>query len=179
MCKSFYNFLITAKLRTIDFFEMLDIAEKYGKVHTNVITNFDVNNCLSLPEISEGTPCFINVGATDIDTYAIFYENLLITLSLDRNANDRIVRIYIKRPEDAWMFKRNEEKGGYDILHPDNVNGEVYINYEVSVLRLDRCVGEDYKSGAWNKMFYRTINSLCDKVKGFTEISQLKQAYGK
>ena len=160
MLKNFYNFLITTKFTQLNLFDFLEIAEKHGRVYANKDADFDIDGRLSMPEIENDEPCFIHVDGADIETCVAVYENLLFTFSVDETLNDRIIRIYMKKPE-------------------CNVNAEIYVNYNVSVLRLNRCVGENYKSGAWNKMFYKTLESFCKKVQGYTEINQLKKAYEK
>lgn len=179
MLKNFYNFLITTKFTQLNLFDFLEIAEKHGRVYANKDADFDIDGRLSMPEIENDEPCFIHVDGADIETCVAIYENLLFTFSVDETLNDRIIRIYMKKPEDAWQFEKNTSDGKHNLLKPCNVNAEIYVNYNVSVLRLNRCVGENYKSGAWNKMFYKTLELFCKKVQGYTEINQLKKAYEK
>ena len=86
----------------------------------------------------------------------------------------------MKSPKDVWTFNRSDDMDSpIDLLHPINVCAEVYINYDVSVLKLNRCYGTDYKSGSWNKMFYHTIDSFFEKTQGYTELNRIKAAYQK
>lgn len=183
MFKNFYRLLINAKLGTVDLFDCLELAEKYEKVYQNSNDIFtQVNDgekyLLSVKELDENEPVFIKVGG-DTENYAVFYENFFITYSIDRIVEDHIVRIHMKRQEDNWEFKALSSGDGCDVLDPLNVNAEVYVKYNVGVLHLNRCYGEDYRSGSWNKMFYRTLKSFIEKVNGFTEINRIKKSYEK
>ena len=96
--------------------------------------------------------------------------------------NDKLVQIYVKRPEDTWSVPLKSD-GTPDFLNPSNVKVGVYVNYDVSVLklnrRLSRCCGENYSHGAWNKMFYKSLNSFIQVVENYTEMNQITQAYAK
>lgn len=181
MFKNFYRLLINARLGTIDLFDCLELAKKYEKVYRNsndIFTEASGKYVLLVKELDENEPVFIKVGS-DAENYAVFYENFFITYSIDRNADDYIVRIHMKRREDNWEFKPLSSGDGCDVLDPLNVHAEVYAKYNVGVLHLNRCYGEDYRSGSWNKMFYRTLGSFIEKVNGFTEINRIKKSYEK
>lgn len=183
MFKNFYRLLINAKLGTTDLFDCLELAKKYEKVYQNSNDIFtQVNDgekyLLSVKELDENEPVFIKVGS-EAENYVVFYENFFIMYSIDRNADDYIVRIHMKRQEDSWEFKGLSSGDGCDVLDPLNVNAEVYVKYNVGVLHLNRCYGENYHSGSWNKMFYWTLGSFIEKVQGFTEINRIKKSYEK
>ena len=183
MCRCIYKLFITAKLSQINLFNALELAKKYDKIYRNTNDIFTAVNdgeryLLSVGEVDEKEPIFIKLNG-DVENYAVFYENFFISYSIDNTANDYVVRIHMKRQEDNWEFKALSSGDGCDVLNPLNVNAEVYINYNVSVLSLNRCSGEDYKSGSWNKMFYRTFNSFIEKVNNFTEINRIKKSYEK
>ena len=165
MCKSLYNFLIRSKISTIDFFDCLNIARKYNKVKNSVeeITDFGSEE-----------PAFIKVEDSGMkEIYAIFYKNLLMVLHRNM-VTDKIVRIYIKRPTDTWTFKSSNTE---DILNPTNVHARVYVKYDVDVLNVERCYGENYKSGNWNEMFYKTITAFNRIVLGYTELNKISEAF--
>ena len=103
----------------------------------------------------------------------------MFTFFYDSETKDKITRIYVKSPNDAWTFNFDGNADSMDLLHPTNVCAEVYVNYDVSVLQLDRCFGENYKSGSWNKMFYHTLISFFEKTQGYTELNRIKVAYQK
>ena len=184
MLKLFYNLLITAKLSNTDLFSYLNLAKKYDKIHQNTDDIFFESQAeegeyafdTDLVNPDE-VPVFIANKEAD-ETTCVFYKNLFISFYADPTVNDYIVRAHMKRPGDRWSFKKNDE-GGYDVLNPANVNAEVYIEYTVGVLKLNRCSGENYRSGAWNKMFYREICELMEKVNGFTEIKMVEKSYGR
>ena len=181
MFKNFYRLFINTKLGTIDLFECLELAKKYEKVYRNsndIFNEVSGKYVLSVKELDENEPVFIKVGS-DAENYAVFYENFFITYSIDRNVDDYIVRIHMKRQEDNWEFKPLSSGDGCDVLDPLNVHAEIYVKYNVGVLHLNRCYGEDYRSGSWNKTFYRTLNSFVEKVHGFTEINRIKKSYEK
>lgn len=181
MFKNFYRLFINTRLRSTDLFDCLELAKKYEKAYRNskdIFTEVSGKYVLSVKEIDENEPVFIKVG-DNAENYVVFYENFFITYSIDRNADDYIVRIHMKRQEDNWEFKSLSSGDGCDVLDPLNVNAEVYIKYNVGVLHLNRCYGEDYRSGSWNKMFYRTLNSFVEKVHGFTEINRIEKSYEK
>ena len=183
MFKNFYRLFINTKLATIDIFDCLELAKKYEKVYQNSRDIFTPVNdgekyVLSVKELDENEPVFIKVGS-DAENYAVFYKNFFITYSIDHNAEDYIVRIHMKRQEDNWEFKPLFSGDGCDVLDPLNVNAEVYVKYNVGVLHLSRCFGEDYRSGSWNKMFYQTLGSFIEKVHGFTEINRVEKSYEK
>lgn len=183
-----FNYLITAKLRAINLFDYLSTAEKYDKVVTekkrNTLVDFDHKN---LGRIKRDVfdysvePVFISTGGSDADSTVVFYENLFMLFSHDKELNDWIVEIYMKRPEDEWVVPIVDNEP--DFLNPLTVKVNVYVNYDVSVQklnrRLSRCCGEEYKSGTWDKSFYRTLNSFLDKVDAYTELNQVKNAYKK
>ena len=102
----------------------------------------------------------------------------MFTFHFDQVNNDRIIRIYVKSPGDEWTFHRFVD-GAFDVMNPLNVCAEVYVNYDVNVLKLNRCYGENYQSGVWNKMFYKTLCSFINKTQGLTEINRIKKAYEK
>lgn len=179
MFRGLYKLLITPRMYQVNLFGYLDVAEKYGKIHTDPMDAFDRNGRLNLTEEERKEPVFIAVK-DESDAYAVFYENLFILFSINDELGDKIVQIYIKRPEDEWTVPVNED-GTLDLLNPSNIKVEVYVNYDVSVLklnrRLSRCSGEDYKSGVWNKMFYRSFNAFLRKIENYTDINQIKLAY--
>lgn len=181
MFKNFYRLFINTRLRAVDLFDCLELAKKYEKVYRNsndIFTEVSGKYVLSVKEIDENEPVFIKVG-DNAENYVVFYDNFFITYSIDRNADDYIVRIHMKRQEDNWEFKSLSSGDGCDVLDPLNVNAEVYIKYNVGVLHLNRCYGEDYRSGSWNKVFYRTLGSFIEKVHGFTEINRIMKSYEK
>lgn len=181
MFKNFYRLFINTRLRAVDLFDCLELAKKYEKVYRNsndIFTEVSGKYVLSVKEIDENEPVFIKVG-DNAENYVVFYDNFFITYSIDRNADDYIVRIHMKRQEDNWEFKSLSSGDGCDVLDPLNVNAEVYIKYNVGVLHLNRCYGEDYRSGSWNKVFYRTLGSFIGKVHGFTEINRIEKSYEK
>ena len=181
MFKNFYRLFINTRLRSTDLFDCLELAKKYEKAYRNsndIFTEVNGKYVLSVKEIDENEPVFIKVG-DNAENYVVFYDNFFITYSIDRNADDYIVRIHMKRQEDNWEFKSLSSGDGCDVLDPLNVNAEVYIKYNVGVLHLNRCYGEDYRSGSWNKVFYRTLGSFIEKVHGFTEINRIMKSYEK
>ena len=182
MCRGIYKILISTKLSQFNFFDALKLAQKYDKVYPNsaglfIFTDNTQNTCqFALGDGIVTEPLFIK--AND-ETTCAFYGNLLITFSYDPEPEDSIVRIYVKRPEDVWCFEPNKEGQGCNIMNPTNVHAEVYIAYSVSVLKLNRCIGEDYKSGTWNKRFYREFIEFSEKINGYTELNRIKAAYQK
>lgn len=181
MFKNFYRLFINTRLGNIDLFDCLELAKKYEKIYRNsndIFTEVGGKYVLSVKELDENEPVFIKVGS-EAENYVVFYENFFIMYSIDRNADDYIVRIHMKRQEDSWEFKGLSSGDGCDVLDPLNVNAEVYVKYNVGVLHLNRCYGENYHSGSWNKMFYRTLGSFIEKVQGFTEINRIKKSYEK
>ena len=177
MFKNFYGFLSGQKLRQINLFSYLNTAEDYDKIHSNGNNVFDKDGNLIIDCNSD--PVFISVGDAG-ETYVGFYQNLFFLFLFDREINDRIVQIYVKRPDDEWKVPVNED-GSFDFINPTTVKVEVYVNYDVSVIKLDRklsrCYGEDYHYGVWNKMFYKSLNSFMKTVEDYTEINQIKHAY--
>lgn len=168
MLKDYYLFLITAKMRNLDFFEYLNIAEEYGKIKTR-------NDFSAETKLEEDVPVFYKASE---EQYFVYYKNLAFSFTYDEKTDDKIVRIQMKRPDDCWTFNLDDD-GHYDLSSPVNVHAEVYIHYSVSVLRVNRCSGENYKSGTWNKTFYRNLCSFLEAVRGYQEISILKKAYEK
>lgn len=192
MCNRFYGFLIDQKLRQLDLFNYLKVAEKYGKIHYDATEVFDKDgNIIDKDKVNNGCgvsvdidPVFVSVKDDDgTESCVVFYDNIFILFSVNADLSDRIVQIYIKRPEDEWKVPVKEDGSGLDLLNPCNAKVEVYVNYDVSVCklnrRLSRCEGEEYRSGKWNNKFYKMFNSFINKVEGYTEINQIKQAYGK
>lgn len=180
MCRGFYRLLATTKLTQVNLFDSLKLAQKYDRVFSHPAGLFDEDEDNEglyhlTGALKQTEPIFIKVNE---ETACAFYENLLFVFSYDPEPQDSIIRIYIKRPTDKWLFKRCDGNS-FDVLNPTNVHAEVYTAYNVSVLKLNRCVGEDYKSGSWNKSFYKSLMSFIEKVNGYTEISQLKEAYKK
>ncbi len=184
MFNKIYGFLTDQKLRQTDLFSYVGTAEDYGKVYTvagNITGPFDNNGFLK--EECETTPIFIKVTE---GTYVIFYQNLFFLLSLNNETKDAVAQIYVKRPEDVWQLPIKQdgtEDGTLDYINPLNVKVEVYVNYDVSVIKLGRtlgrCGGELYRNGTWNKMVYKTLNAFFTTVENYTEINQIKQAYEK
>ena len=140
---------INTRLGNIDLFDCLELAKKYEKIYRNsndIFTEVGGKYVLSVKELDENEPVFIKVGS-EAENYVVFYENFFIMYSIDRNADDYIVRIHMKRQEDSWEFKGLSSGDGCDVLDPLNVNAEVYVKYNVGVLHLNRCYGENYHSG--------------------------------
>ena len=178
-----YNFFITSKLRNTNLFNFLEIAEKYGKIHQDLEEVFDKSGKLIDKEATKTEPVFIVTKDNDgCESYSVFYDNLFILFSWNKEPRDKAVQVYVKRPEDEWQLPVKEDFT-LDVLNPSNVKAEVYVNYDVNVFklnrRLGRCIGEEYTSGRWNKMFYKDLNSFIDRVEGYTEINQVSEAYGK
>lgn len=180
MFRNFYKLLVETKLRNNDLFDNLNLADKYGKIRENVGGYFIKEGPGYIFSIDEynAEPVFFKVNSKD-DIYCCFYENLMFTFFYDNETKDKITRIYVKSPNDAWTFNFDGNVDSMDLLHPTNVCAEVYVNYDVSVLQLDRCFGENYKSGTWNKMFYHTLDSFFEKTQGYTELNRIKVAYQK
>ena len=183
MLNFFYHFFIIPKLRAINFFDCLKIAEKYGKIHQDPKEVFDMNGNLIDREISNIEPVFISLKDEECcESCAVFYDNLFMLFTWNEDVEDTALQIYVKRPEDEWQVPVKKD-GSLDFLNPNNVKAEVYINYDVNVFKfnrkLDRCMGEYYTPGRWDKMFYKTVNSFLERVDGYTELNQLSKAYGK
>ena len=177
-----YGFLSAQRLRQTDLFHYVGTAEDYGKVYMvagDITGPFDGNGKLTVDCDTE--PIFIKVMEME-GTHVIFYQNLFFLLSLNNETNDAVVQIYVKRPEDNWRLPVNED-GTLDYINPLNVKVDVYVNYDVSVIKLGRtlgrCGGEFYRNGTWGKMVYKTLNSFFTTVENYTEISQIKHAYEK
>ncbi len=178
MFNNFYGFLAEQKLHQLDLFKYLETAETYGKIN-DANDVFQPDGHLLIDSTTE--PVFVSVK-DEVETHVVFYQNLFFLFSVNSEVNDKIVQIYVKRPNDEWQIP-HKPAGNFDFLNPSNVKVEVYVNYDVSVLklnrRLSRCSGEDYRPGAWNKMFYRSLNSFLETIDDYTEINQIKHAYGK
>ena len=179
-----FNFVlspvINTRLRNIDLLDCLDIAERHGKVHDDPAFFFSSTDGSALLWDTD-EPLFIRAG--DGKTVVAFYENLYVLLSRDDRTGDEITEICLKRPEDEWVLPVNGLGTGFDLLNPLNAKVEVYLKYDVSVMKinrvLSRCSGDYYRSGVWNRSFYKSLNSFIEKVEGFTEINQIKVAYGR
>jgi hypothetical protein len=178
MLNSFYGYFATKKLQNLRFFELLDIAEEYGKIH-DASDVFHPDGHLLLDYNAE--PVFISTKDED-NACIVFYQNLFFLLSINKETKDKIVQIYVKRPDDEWEIPHKPD-GTFDFLNPSNVKVEVYVNYDVNVIkfnrRLSRCSGEYYRYGVWNKMFYKSMKSFTSTVENYTEINQIKLAYNK
>lgn len=184
MFNTLYNLFITPKLRSFDFFDYLEIAEKYNKIHDDPSEVFDKNGNFIDKEMVKYEPVFISFKDKDCcESCAVFYDNLFILFTWNEELIDKAVQVYVKRPEDEWQVPIKEDGHSLDFLNPSNVKVEIYVNYDVNVFklnrRLGRCVGENYTSGKWNKMFYKTLNSFTKKVMSYTELNQVSEAYGK
>ena len=160
MFSGYYGFLTSQKMRQLNLFKCLEVAEEYNKVERDQKKVFNDDGLFNV----------------------VIWNNLYMLFSINTELNDRIIQIYIKRPEDRWSVPV-DENGNFDLMNPDNVKIEVYVDYNVSVVKLNhvlsRCCGDEYRSGAWNKMFYRAIKSFVKKVDEYTEITQIKNAYNK
>jgi hypothetical protein len=179
MFRNFYKFLIETKLGGKDLFDNLNLADKYGKINENSGDLFERSEGKYVFGVDYESPLFFRVDKST-DTYCCFYENLMFTFFYDGKTKDKITRIYVKSPSDEWTFAQTDDMDApIDLMHPTNVCAEVYVNYDVSVLQLNRCFGSDYKSGSWNKMFYRTLISFFEKTQGYTELNRIKAAYQK
>ena len=185
MFNKIYGFLVEQKLHQLDLFNYLEVAEKYGKIHYTTDDIFSqLNGTFFIKETEKDEPLFVSSKDNDgNESCVVFYGNLFIIFSMNKELNDKIVQIYMKRPTDEWEIRRinNGNDNRLDLLNPTNVKVEVYVNYDVSVCklshRLGRCGGEEYHSGKWNTEFHRAINSFIKKVESYTEINQIKQAY--
>lgn len=179
MGKKFYGLLINLFMRPINLFDYLAIANKYEKVHENLNEVFSADGVFLTDKFDPEDAVFVKSGENSTLNYALIYKNLYIIFSINEELNDKIVEIFIKRPEDTWTL----DKDNPDLLNPVNVKFDVYVDYYVSLVKLNmnlsRCMGEEYKSGTWNKMFYRAMKGLIRTVEGYTEINQLKHAYEK
>lgn len=181
MLKGLYGFLADQKMRQLNLFRSLEIAEEYHKVAQDPKELFNPDGQCKDVYYEPEEPHFISVDDDENERYVVIYGNLYMLFSINETLNDKIVQIYIKRPDDLWRVPV-DENGNFDMMNPCNVKIEVYADYSVSVVKLNhvlsRCCGQDYRSGVWNKMFYRTIKSFVKKVDGYTEINQINVAYG-
>lgn len=182
MFSGYYGFLTSQKMRQLNLFKCLEVAEEYNKVERDLKKVFLDDGLFKEPFQEQDEPCFISADEGDNENYVVIWNNLYMLFSINTELNDRIIQIYIKRPEDRWSVPV-DENGKFDLMNPNNVKIEVYVDYNVSVVKLNhvlsRCCGDEYRSGAWNKMFYRAINSFVKKVDEYTEITQIKNAYNK
>lgn len=182
MLNKFYGFLADQKLRQLNLFNYLDIAEKYGKVY-RAADVFNPDGKLNRVDNEKPEPIFVSDKSGENESYVVFYDNIFVLFSINKELNDSIIQIYVKRPEDEWTVPVSNDGTEFDVLNPNNVKVEVYVKYDVSVLklnrRLSRCMGEEYRSGKWNKIFYRSIISFLDRVNGYTELNQIEMAYAK
>lgn len=180
MFKYFYYLLASSKLAKANLFDYLEIAKKYGKLFKNCDDTFQES--IETPETyfllgdETSDPVFVHMDS-DVETDCVFYKDLFFTISYDNETKDSVVRGYVKNPTDVWRFKKNRSGTGYNVLNPVNTYAEVYIAYNVNVLKVTRCCGENYTSGSWNKMFYRTLCSLLERVDELTEINRINRAY--
>lgn len=179
MFQNFYRVLNINKLRQTNFFGYFDVVKKSGKVHTpNEV--FSESGRFRSEEFDPEEPVFIMDKFGNTQLNIIIFKNLYVILSLDEELNDKITRIFLKRPEDEWELSK-VGKNCFDLLTPSNVKIDVYVDYYVSLVKLNhylsRCTGEDYRSGSWNKMFYESVSTLVNKVEGYKEINQIKNAY--
>ena len=187
MCKAFYKLIITTTDVKVNLFDMLDLADKYGKITNNY--QLLVKEDDFYPDLVDAAnavyifkddgwmsePLFIRAN---LNTVCAFYNNLMLTYAWDKEKDDKVVRVFMKKPGDGWLFKRKDDgDGGLDLLNPTNVHAEVYIDYSVSILNLERSVGWNYKSGTWNKRFHREIKEFVKKVNAYTELNQIETAY--
>ena len=182
MCKYIYYLLTTSKLGKVDLFNALETAKKYEKVVDNddyLFKKSGTNTCVFAEGYDDPeTPLFICLEDNP-EVHCVFYRNLALVFTYDEKNGDRVIRGHMKRPDDAWEFFRNDTSDGCDLLNPVNVCAEVYDAYDVNVLKLTRCHGENYISGTWNKMFYGTLVSFLEKVDEYTEVTRLNKAYKK
>ena len=175
MSNIFYQAAINTKLQQLDFPQCITQAEKHHKVLRDPNELFNKVN----PEgTTEGPdmPIFFAISERP-EVYIAFYKNLYLTYSYDKEVRDRVFRIYMKRPEDKWEIPSKPNGKGIDAYTPTNIKAEVYINYNVNVLDVDRCMGDHYRSGSWDKTFYKTLKSFLKDVEGYTETRQIEIAY--
>ena len=182
MFKNFYKILASAKIDGMDLFSLLEIADRNGKLQPNDRTLFEESNGLYVPRKEINEPIFISDGVLISGQYQNYEANYLIYkdlffkfLSYGKNA---ITIICMKRPEDAWKFEIDSNYHAI-LLDPVNVNTQVYIAYDVEVLGIDRCSGQKYKSGAWNKVLYKEFSSLVEEVRSFKNRNKVEEAYQK
>lgn len=159
MFKNFYKSLIDYKIFKVDFFDYLTIAEKYNKIHEKVMVDY----------LTPDEPYFVVLEKDK--SYIAFYKNIFLTFTMDKELRNRVVRIFIKNPEEDWVFNDSEM--------PQNTLALIYMNYDVDVLGVDRSSGRIFNSGAWNKEFYYALHEFNDKVLRFTELNQMEAAYSK
>ena len=182
MLKNFYNLLIGVKVTQIDLFDVLAKAEHDGVIYK--LTNDIFTSGGKLFYDPNESPVFISLYRPESDepekkTYVAYYGNLFFSFYIDEKRNDRIVRIYAKKPDEDWIMTFDKFNGQYEPQHPSNAMTEVFVAYDVDVLGLDRCVGRKYNSGAWNKMFYKTFGKFADAVDKFGIKNVIDEAYGK
>lgn len=164
----FYRLMVNGIAPTLDFKinEAINTLENYDK--------FDKPNLVELEDgIFSGEELYIKKEKENKTVYDLFFKNLHIHVSCSNT--ERIFSVRLKRDDESWSFKINEDV--FDFAHPINQTYEVYVWYKVPVLDITTSVGYIYKSGTWNKYFYKTINEFFNSVENVTDETQFNEAY--
>lgn len=179
MFNNFYGLKIEHQLGQLDLFSYLGTAEEYSKVHNEANELFDPDGNLLIDCSTE--PVFISVK-DEAETYVVFYQNLFFIFFINNETDEKVVQIYVKRPDDMWRIPVRPD-GSFDFFNPSNTKVNVYGKYDVILRKfhrdIKRCDGEVYNRGVWNKMVYKSLNSFLKIIDDYTEINQIKQAYSK
>lgn len=138
------------KLMSFDFDNLFSTVKKYGKIGSvDSEKNFLATECDDIRNIYFGNLHF-------------FYL---------KNDKDRILRAFIKNPEDEWAFSDNNSGKA------NNEEFQVYIKFDVDVLGEERCFCEKYKSGNWDLYIIKAISALKRFVEEMTEYSKFQKVY--
>ena len=151
--------------------ESIKILESYSFLN-NESELESILNQRPIDKMYSGEELFIKTEKENKTIYDLFYHNFHIHISV--SDNEKIFSIRLKKEEDAWAWNGEKE---IDFSHPTNETYEIYVWYDVPVLDFTNCVGYNYKSGTWDKYFYKTIHKYIKEVDGITDKSKFNEYY--
>lgn len=169
LVNSFWGFVASYVCENFNVWNYLKTLYEYNRI-TEIPTEDTIE--LLCPNLPDGDiTVYKNEDGTIHDVY---YKNLHIHVN-DTQTN-KVVQIFIKRENDAWLINRNEN-GIFDVSNPYTKNIEVYYWFDIETMHHRKCSDEAYVRGYWNEYVAKTISEFENAVENLTVESQISNAY--
>lgn len=113
----------------------------------------------------------------DNSTYAIYYDAIRITLSI--NGMEKLMQVALLGSNEDWQLLNTDAKGKA-YIDITSSNTKVYIVYTACdvLMPTGKIISDDrYTSGTWNEYVYRSSMAMIEHVLMFNETNKFNKLY--
>lgn len=114
----------------------------------------------------------------DNNTYAIYYDNIRIILSVI-NRNEKLMQVSLLGDNEEWKVTNIDSKGkvSFDITSADT---QVYTVFTAcdTLIPTGRVISDErYTSGTWNEYVYHSTFAMIEYVLSFNKTNKFNKLY--